>query len=56
MWVDNSSCSYFFWNHDVWEDQGGGHVHSLLVFRFVSFSLLVFLQIERKIRQTNEDD
>lgn len=50
------SCSHFVWNHDIWEDQGRGHVHSLLVFWFVSFPLLVFLQIENKIRQINEDD
>lgn len=38
-------CTRLIWDHDVWEDEGGRHVHSLLVFWFVPVPLLVFLSI-----------
>lgn len=48
IWRNGWSCSHFVWNHDIWEDQGWWHVHSFLVFWFVSFPFLVFLQIDKK--------
>lgn len=45
---------HLVWDHDVWKDEGGRHVHCLLVFRFMPVPLLVFLSMENREKKQKQ--
>lgn len=47
-------CPHLVRDHDVWKDKGGRHVHDLLVFRFVSVPLFVFLRMEKRKKKEKQ--